>query len=256
GARRSARARKEFLGGRAARGAGPMTPTELYAALQGRDVRLSVQAGRLRVDAPDGVLSEQEWTLLAEPKAALIAILPSGAYTSPPAAPAPEWVPRSARDTAPAWADALAQEVLRRKGEVLHALASGEPAPMVPGGDAVFRGDCRRVLSTLPEASVQLVVTSPPYNVGWDYGDGGAGDRRPLPDYQAPLVETLAGCRRVLRPGGVLALNVPPTIRLKDAQGATLHRAWPLAAWLQMHLEKAGWLLREPIAWVKSKQAD
>jgi len=30
------------------------------------------------------------------------------------------------------------------------------------------------VLPTLPADSVQLVVTSPPYNVGWCYGDDGS----------------------------------------------------------------------------------
>ena len=86
-----------------------MTATELYAALQGRDVRLSVHAGRLRVDAPDGVLSEQEWTLLAAHKAALVAILtaPVPAASAPPTAP--ELVPATASDTTPdAWADQLA----------------------------------------------------------------------------------------------------------------------------------------------------
>ncbi len=111
----------------------------------------------------------------------------------------------------------------------------------------LWRGDCLAILPTLPAASVQLVVTSPPYNVGWDYGDGGAGDRRPLPDYLAFLAATLAACARVLRAGGVLALNLPPTIRTPE------HRSWPLGAWAQMHLLQQGWRLREPIAWVKAR---
>ena len=114
----------------------------------------------------------------------------------------------------------------------------------------LYPGDCRAVLPTLPGDSVQLVVTSPPYNVGWKYADGGEADRLPLAEYQTLLADVLAQLYRVLQPGGVLALNLPPTIRTADA------RAWPLGAWAQMHLEKGPWLLREPVAWVKGKAGE
>jgi site-specific DNA-methyltransferase (adenine-specific) len=61
------------------------------------------------------------------------------------------------------------------------------------------------------------------------------------------LAQALVGCHRVLRPGGVLALNLPPSIRAPE------HRAYPLAAWAQLQLETDGWLLREPLAWVKAR---
>jgi site-specific DNA-methyltransferase (adenine-specific) len=112
----------------------------------------------------------------------------------------------------------------------------------------LLRGDALELLPTLPAESVHLVVTSPPYNVAWDYGDGGQGDQRPLPSYLAFLGEALVGCYRALRPGGVLALNLPPTIRQPG------HRAYPLAAWATMHLQETGWLLREPIVWLKAQQ--
>jgi len=113
-----------------------MTPTELYAALQRRDVRLSVHASRLRVDAPEGELSEQEWTLLAEHKAALIAILtaPVPAASAPPTAP--ERSPAAASDTTPdAWADQLAAAERASALDGLPALGPGviytrtDPAP-------------------------------------------------------------------------------------------------------------------------------
>jgi len=100
----------------------------------------------------------------------------------------------------------------------------------------------------LPAESVQLIVTSPPYGVGWDYGDGGAGDRRPLAEQLALLAKALAECKRVLRSGGVLALNLPPTIRTPD------HRAYPLGAWAEMRLHDQGWLIRESLAWVKARE--
>jgi DNA modification methylase len=113
----------------------------------------------------------------------------------------------------------------------------------------LYRGDCREVLQTLPEGRAQLITTSPPYNTGWNYGDGGAGDRRPLPEYLDLLAAVLGGCYRVLRPGGILALNLPPSIRVGNE-----HRAWPLAAWAQEQLRHTGWLLREPLMWLKAQQ--
>jgi DNA modification methylase len=129
------------------------------------------------------------------------------------------------------------------------AAAVSTPGPM--DGNYLYRGDCLAILPTLPEASVQLVLTSPPYNTGWDYADGGAGDRRPLPQYLELLATALAGCYRVLRPGGVLALNLPPSINVRDQ-----YRAYPLAAWATMHLLEQGWLLREPITWVKTARSN
>jgi DNA modification methylase len=35
----------------------------------------------------------------------------------------------------------------------------------------VVCGDCREILSKLPDCSVDLVLTSPSYNVGMDYDD-------------------------------------------------------------------------------------
>ena len=102
----------------------------------------------------------------------------------------------------------------------------------------------------LPDGGVQLVATSPPYNVGYSYADDPTADRRPLPEYLAFLGDVVAECGRVLRDGGVLALNLPPTIRTPD------HRAYPLRAWAELHLQERGWLLREPIVSVKTRSAD
>lgn len=33
----------------------------------------------------------------------------------------------------------------------------------------VFEGDCLELLASIPDESVQLVVTSPPYNLGKEY---------------------------------------------------------------------------------------
>ncbi len=46
--------------------------------------------------------------------------------------------------------------------------------------DAVYiiHADCRDILPLLPDKSINLVLTDPPYNVGIDYGSGAKADRR------------------------------------------------------------------------------
>ncbi|MGB5758022.1 MAG: site-specific DNA-methyltransferase [Acidimicrobiales bacterium] len=77
-----------------------------------------------------------------------------------------------------------------------------------------FVGSIER-LGVLPENSVALVVTSPPYFVGKEYelavtGESGAGDRLPATyfDYLEMLRTVFAECSRVLEPGGRIAVNV------------------------------------------------
>lgn len=111
----------------------------------------------------------------------------------------------------------------------------------------IVRGDAQHL--PIRDGCSQLVLTSPPYNVGWDYGPDGVQDRMPHEEYLAFLERVLAECHRILRPGGVLALNLPQTIRLPDVKA----RAWPISAWAHLHLLATNWLLREPVVWVKSK---
>lgn len=66
----------------------------------------------------------------------------------------------------------------------------------------IIRGDCLEALPQMPAASVDLVLTDPPYNIGIDYGSGKKADRRE--DYPQWCQRWIAECYRVLRPGGSL----------------------------------------------------
>lgn len=73
----------------------------------------------------------------------------------------------------------------------------------------VHGGDCRDVLATLPDASVQCVVTSPPYWGLRDYGVSGQLGLEDTPEeYVEHLVAVFREVRRVLRPDGTLWLNL------------------------------------------------
>ena len=56
----------------------------------------------------------------------------------------------------------------------------------------ILVGDCREILGTLPEQSVQCVVTSPPYYGLRDYGvDGQLGLEDSLKEYVAEIADEL-----------------------------------------------------------------
>ena len=81
----------------------------------------------------------------------------------------------------------------------------GEPGEL----DVIHVGDARD-MAAVPDASVALVVTSPPYFAGKEYetalGEGHVpGDYL---DYLTMLRDVLAECVRTLEPGGRLAVNV------------------------------------------------
>jgi len=73
----------------------------------------------------------------------------------------------------------------------------------------IYHGDCRDVLTQLPDESVQTVVTSPPYYGLRDYQvDGQIGLEQTPDEYVTSMVEVFREVRRVLREDGTLWLNM------------------------------------------------
>ena len=73
----------------------------------------------------------------------------------------------------------------------------------------ILTGDCRELLKTLPDASVNCCVTSPPYWRLRDYGvDGQIGLERTPEEYIVKMVEVFREVRRVLRDDATLWLNL------------------------------------------------
>ena len=69
--------------------------------------------------------------------------------------------------------------------------------------DQILLGDCMDMLRSLPNESVDLVVSSPPYNVGKEYEA-----RKALEHYLEEQQTVLAECCRVLKKSGSLFWNV------------------------------------------------
>jgi DNA modification methylase len=89
----------------------------------------------------------------------------------------------------------------------------------------IRHGDCLAIMRDIPDASVDAVVTDPPYGLAF------MGKRW---DYDVPSVEVWAECLRILKPGGHL---------LAFAGTRTQHR-------MAVRIEDAGFEIRDMIAWV------
>lgn len=94
-------------------------------------------------------------------------------------------------------------------------------------GVSIFHADCMKVLPTLPDASVDAIVTDPPYELGfmgkkWDASD------------IAYNVDLWRECLRVLRPGGHLA---------SFGGTRTYHR-------MTCAVEDAGFEIRDSLTWL------
>lgn len=69
--------------------------------------------------------------------------------------------------------------------------------------DKIYLGDTMEHLQTLPDACADLVVSSPPYNIGKEYES-----RTSLDDYIAEQRKVIEQCHRVLKPTGSIFWQV------------------------------------------------
>ncbi len=106
--------------------------------------------------------------------------------------------------------------------------------------DQILEGDCIEQLRALPDASVHMAITSPPYNVGINYAT--YDDRRAYEDYRAWLMQGWAELKRVLVSGGRFALNVAPT---------SIKNFRPIHYDLAADLMQLGFIMRTEILWYK-----
>ena len=79
----------------------------------------------------------------------------------------------------------------------MERIAKAELACM-SGTHRLISGDCLTVLPTLDSGTVDVVVTSPPYNLGLSYR--GYDDRRAEDEYLDWLTQRLVKMDQVLRP--------------------------------------------------------
>jgi site-specific DNA-methyltransferase (adenine-specific) len=99
-----------------------------------------------------------------------------------------------------------------RKGsrEAKHTPRSMESPALLPFINRIICGDAREILTRIPDQSIDLVITSPPYNFGHTYAQDPHGDTHEWNEYFGNLNAVWRECVRALKPGGRIAVNVQP----------------------------------------------
>lgn len=98
----------------------------------------------------------------------------------------------------------------------------------------LIQGDCLDVMRFIPDRSIDLIITDPPYNQGLDYGDN-FEDSKPSGEYYSWLKRRLEDIPRVLKPTGSFYLISYPEINarllpfIEDTLGLKLRR------WITWH---------------------
>jgi site-specific DNA-methyltransferase (adenine-specific) len=87
----------------------------------------------------------------------------------------------------------------------------------------IINGDCVEVMKTMPEGSVDMVVTSPPYNANIKYDT--YDDGRSMEDYWNFTKDWLSEAYRVLKDDGRIAVNVPIEMNVQERGGRILFNA-------------------------------
>lgn len=84
----------------------------------------------------------------------------------------------------------------------------------------IINGDCVEVMKTFPEGSIDLLVTSPPYNVNISYDVH--KDDLPMDEYYEWTKDWLRQAFRVLKDDGRIAVNIPNELNVQDRGGRIL----------------------------------
>lgn len=111
--------------------------------------------------------------------------------------------------------------------------------------NSIYTGDCIEVMRGMPSDSVHLVVTSPPYNVGIDYGED-YDDSKSMHEYKLFITAVACQMKRMLVDGGRAVINVAGTAR-------NPYRS--LQSYWTRHMEKVGFMMRGDIIWNKGQIA-
>lgn len=106
-------------------------------------------------------------------------------------------------------------------------------------GATLYLGDCRSVLQTLPDESVDLIVTSPPYADQRKHTYGGITPDKYV-EWFMPIADELY---RVLKPSGSFILNIKEKVVNGERHTYVLE--------LIIEMRRHGWLWTEEYMWHK-----
>lgn len=103
----------------------------------------------------------------------------------------------------------------------------------------ILEGDCRDLLPQLPDACIDLIITSPPYADQRQQVYGGV----PPDEYVQWFLPIAAECKRVLKPTGSFVLNIKERVVNGERHTYVLE--------LILKMREQGWLWTEEYIWHK-----
>ena len=117
----------------------------------------------------------------------------------------------------------------------------------------LYHGGAADVLRTMPDQSVDCIVTSPPYFGLRDYGvEGQIGSESTPAEFVAALVAVFREARRVLADDGTLWLNLGDSYASSaKGSGGTGKNLLGIPWRVAFALQDDGWILRNDIIWHK-----
>lgn len=110
----------------------------------------------------------------------------------------------------------------------------------------LINGDSLAVLASMPDSSIDVVMTSPPYWGKREYENGGIGLESTHKEYVQALCAVFSELKRVLKPTGSFWLNIGDTYEGKGLAGVPWRVAFEL-------IDNQGWILRNSVIWNKLK---
>ncbi|WP_282432214.1 site-specific DNA-methyltransferase [Campylobacter troglodytis] len=111
----------------------------------------------------------------------------------------------------------------------------------------ILNGDCHYILKNfIPNESVDIIITSPPYNVAHKYEN--YNDDLDFNDYLNSMKEIFSQCYRVLKSGGRICVNVPFAVKNKESKEVKF-----LSIYMMQILNSIGFKEFELISWHKGK---
>ena len=105
----------------------------------------------------------------------------------------------------------------------------------------IYHGDSLEVLPTIKRNEVDLVITSPPYNIGMSYIS--YDDNKSYEDYLLDMTKIFAQCYDVMKDDARLCLNIPTTKQVPVRKSLYID--------LGNLLQDIGFIYRDDIVWYK-----
>lgn len=115
----------------------------------------------------------------------------------------------------------------------------------MPFWNEIICGDSADLLKLIPDDSVDLVITSPPYFQQREYDGGGVGNEKKPDEYISALMKIFRECVRVIKPTGSVVFNIGD--KYENSSLLLMPYRFAIAA-----TEQCGVTLVNNVTWVKS----